>query len=63
MAIKRYEVYVVMDLVEGFEERLNMEDKVKLYSREPAISNIGEPLIHYVIEAEEGLINSKWELE
>lgn len=63
MAIKRYFAYVVMDLVESFEERLNKEDNVKLFSKQLAISECGEPVIRYDIDAEEGLIDPKWELK
>lgn len=63
MDTKIYYAYVVMDMVEYFEERLVKEDKIKYFSKESAISESGEPLIYYVIEAEEGLIDPKWELK
>lgn len=63
MDTKIYYAYVVMDMVEYFEERLIKEDKIKYFSKESAISESGEPLIYYVIEAEEGLIDPKWELK
>ena len=63
MGIKRYFAYVVTDLAEGFEERLNKEDKVELFSKERAVSEHGEQVFYYEIDAEEGLINPKWELK
>ena len=63
MAIKRYYAYVTKNMASLFEEILNKKDKVKLFSKEPALSENGEPIYYYVIEAEEGLIDPKWELK
>lgn len=60
----RYYAYVHKDLVEYFEETLDgRRDRVKVVRTEPAISDEGEPLLYYVLEAEEGVINSRWELK
>ena len=64
MAKKLYEVYVADDMVPHFEEKLReRKDKIKIISAGPAISENCKVLMHYVMEAEEGIINPKWELK
>lgn len=60
---KVYEAYVVIKLKDYFEEKLR-ENEATMLSRILVInSNNNEPLYYYTIEAEEGIINPKWELE
>ena len=60
---KVYEAYVVIKLKDYFEEKLR-ENKATMLSRILVInSNNNEPLYYYTIEAEEGIINPKWELK
>ena len=60
---KVYEAYVVIKLKEYFEEKLR-ENGANMLSRILVInSNNNEPLYYYTIEAEEGIINPKWELK
>lgn len=63
MSIKRYYAYVTFDMAIYFEERLNSNDKIKRYSRTSAMSEEGEHILRYDIEAEEGVIDPKWELK
>ena len=60
---KVYEAYVVIKLKDYFEEKLR-ENEATMLSRDLVInSNNNEPLYYYTIEAEEGIINPKWELK
>ena len=60
---KVYEAYVVIKLKDYFEEKLQ-ENEATMLSRILVInSNNNEPLYYYTIEAEEGIINPKWELK
>ena len=60
---KAYEAYVVIKLKDYFEEKLR-ENEATMLSRILVInSNNNEPLYYYTIEAEEGIINPKWELK
>lgn len=60
---KVYEAYVVIKLKDYFEEKLR-ENEATMLSRILVInSNNNEPLYYYTIEAEEGIINPKWELK
>ena len=60
---KVYEAYVVIKLKDYFEEKLQ-ENEATILSRILVInSNNNEPLYYYTIEAEEGIINPKWELK
>lgn len=64
MMKKLYYAYVVKELVGYYEKKLDeQKDKIKVIYRSPAISENGEPLIYYVLEAEEGIIHSGWELK
>ena len=62
--IKKYYAYVAPDFVEHFEERLNsFGDRIKSVQRDELASNWkGTTFYPYIIEAEEGIINPKWEL-
>lgn len=61
---KLYYAYIPEDLVGYFEEKLEeRKDKIKIVIKDSAISEKGEPLAHYVLEAEEGFIDPKWELK
>lgn len=60
---KLYYAYVASDVVGYFEEQLEKrQDKIKVVSTDSAISDDGESLIYYVLEAEEAAIDSRWEL-
>ena len=60
---KVYEAYVVIKLKDYFEEKLR-ENEATMLSRILVInSNNNEPLYYYTIEAEEGIINPKWEVK
>ena len=60
---KVYEAYVVIKLKDYFEEKLR-ENEANMLSRILVIkSHNNEPLYYYTIEAEEGIINPKWELK
>lgn len=64
--IKTYEAYVADDddLIEYFESKLDdVKDVIKNYTFEDIIdSKTSKPYRHYVIEAEEGYINPKYEV-
>ena len=62
--VKKYYAYVAPDLIDLFEEKLrSFGDKVKSIERDELfINSDGAPFYPYVIEAEEGIINPKWEL-
>ena len=58
-----YEAYVVIKLKDYFEEKLR-ENEATMLSRILVInSNNNEPLYYYTIEAEEGIIDPKFELK
>lgn len=64
MMNKLYYAYVIKDMASHFEERLDeRKDKIKLVHSSSAVSENGEPLVYYTLEAEEGIIDSKWELK
>lgn len=61
---KLYYAYVAEDMISHFEEKLDeRKDKIKVVHISKAISENGEPLVYYELEAEEGVIDSKWELK
>lgn len=61
---KYYYAYVVEEMIESFEKKLeNLEDVIDVLQVVPTYSETGEPLLYYVLKAEEGLIDSKWELK
>ena len=60
---KVYEAYIVIKLKDYFEEKLR-ENGATMLSRVLVMnSNNNELLYYYTIEAEEGIINPKWELK
>ena len=60
---KRYYAYVKEDVVDYFEEKLReREDKIKILEVTPFTSEKGEVIVYFEVEAEEGVINPKWEL-
>ena len=63
METKRYRAYVTLDMVERFEEELSKRDKVKCFEKLEALSEEGEKIYQYTIEAEEGVIHPKWEIK
>ena len=62
--VKKYYAYVALDLIDLYEEKLrSFCDKVKSIERDELFMNEDGTLFYpYVIEAEEGIINPKWEL-
>lgn len=61
---KLYNAYVVKNMVHYFEECLGKrKDKVKVVDVSSVISENGESLMYYLLEAEEGVIDSRWELK
>ena len=62
--VKKYYAYVAPDFMERFEEKLNsFGDRIKsVQSDELAYNWNGTMFYPYIIEAEEGIINPKWEL-
>lgn len=62
--VKKYYAYVTPDFIDLFEEKLkSFGDKVKSIERDELFMNEDGTLFYpYVIEAEEGIINPKWEL-
>lgn len=61
---KLYEAYVATYMVDSFEKALcERKDKVKVVNTRYVMSESGEPLVRYILEAEEGIINPKWEIK
>ena len=62
--VKKYYAYVALDLIDLFEEKLiSFGDRINSIERDGLFMNSGGALFYpYVIEAEEGIINPKWEL-
>ena len=62
--VKKYYAYVAPDFIDLFEEKLgSFEDRIKSIERDKLCMNADGTLFYpYVIEAEEGIINPKWEL-
>ena len=60
---KVYEAYVVIKLKDYFEEKLRENEAIILSRILVMNSNNNELLYYYTIEAEEGIINPKWELK
>ena len=60
---KLYYTYVILELKDFFENKLR-EHVATILSHSLVInSNNNQPLYYYIIEAEEGIINPKWELK
>ena len=60
---KVYEAYVVIKLKDYFEEKLRENEATMLSLILVRNSNNNELLYYYTIEAEEGIIDPKWELK
>ena len=62
--VKKYYAYVAPDLIDLFEEKLiSFGDRINSIERDELFMNSDGVLFYpYVIEAEEGIINPKWEL-
>ena len=60
---KVYEAYVVIKLKDYFEEKLRENGATMLSRILVRNSNNNELLYYYTIEAEEGIIDPKWELK
>ena len=62
--VKKYYAYVAPDFIDRFEDKLrSFGDKVKSIERDKLSMNADGALFYpYIIEAEEGIINPKWEL-
>ena len=63
MATKQYYAYVIAEVVDFFESELAKRDGIKHVETSWTFSETGEPVCKYIIEAEEGIINPKWELK
>ena len=60
---KIYEAYVIINLKDYFEDKLR-ENEATMLTRVLVInSNNNELLYYYTIEAEEGIIDPKWEVK
>ena len=60
---KVYESYVIIKLKDYFEDKIREHGAIML-SRDLVInSNNNELLYYYIIEAEEGIIDPKWEVK
>ena len=60
--MKQYYAYIAKDMVNYFETKL-AEYGGSIIKREPVLVNNGEELLYYyVIEAKDGVIDSKFEL-
>lgn len=60
---KLYYAYILEAMISYFEKKISeLEGKIKVLYSESVISENGESVVYYVLEAEEGVINSKWEL-
>ncbi len=62
--VKKYYAYVAPDFIDLFEDKLiSFGDRIKSIDRDKLFMNSDGALFYpYVIEAEEGIINPKWEL-
>ena len=60
---KVYEAYVIIKLKDYFEEKLRENEAIMLSRILVMNSNNNELLYYYTIEAEEGIIDPKWELK
>ena len=60
---KVYEAYVIIKLKDYFEDKLREHGVIILSCDLVINSNNYEPLYYYEVEAEEGIINPKWEVK
>ena len=60
---KEYYAYVVSKEKDYFEDELREHGAIILSCDLVIKSNNNEPLYYYIIEAEEGIIDPKWELK
>lgn len=61
---KLYYAFVTEEMNNYFEEKLDeRKDDIKVVHTNRDVSENGEALIHYILEAEEGVINSEWKLD
>lgn len=59
-----YYAPVAIDVEKYFKEKLKEhEDKVRVVSRIPYFSKKGEPIVYYLLAAEEGVIDPKYEFK
>lgn len=59
-----YYACVAMDVQDYFEEKLEEhEGEVRVLSRIPYLSKNGEPVVYYLLAAEEGIIDPKYEFK
>ena len=60
---KLYYAYVLESMVESFEKEMDKrKDKIKIIYSCSSIWENGDPVTYYLLQAEEGVINPKWEL-
>lgn len=60
--MKQYYAYVTKDMASYYETKL-AECGGRIIKRELVLANNGEVLYYYVVEAKDGVIDSKFELE
>ena len=60
--MKKYYAYVVKDVASYFETKL-AECGGRIIKRKLVLVNNGEVLYYYVVEAKDGIIDSKFEIE
>ena len=60
--MKKYYAYVAKDVASYFETKL-AECGVRITKRKLVLVNDGEVLYYYVVEAKDGIIDSKFEIE
>ena len=60
---KLYYAYVVLNVKDYFENKLREHGAIILSHDLVTKSNSNEPLYYYVVEADEGIIDPKWELK
>ena len=60
---KLYYAYVVLNVKDYFEDKLREHGAIILSRDLVTKSNSNEPLYYYVVEANEGIIDPKWELK
>lgn len=63
MAKKYYYANVATDVVDYFDNELSLRDEIEIVSKTSMLSETGTSVIRYILKAEEGIINPKWELK